>query len=110
KLTEVKQQLPHGQFSLWLEQEFQWSQDTAEKWMQVTEHFGEIRNVAEFDVSALYVLSARSPPEEARDEARDRARRGEHVTHKRAKSIVRKYVSKRGGAFSGSTRRFPDRV
>jgi hypothetical protein len=91
KLKEVKEKLPHGQFGGWLEREFAWSQDKAEKLMRVADTFGEIPQFAELDIddSALYVLAARSTPVEARQEVLERAQNGEHISHKKTKEAIK---------------------
>jgi Protein of unknown function (DUF3102) len=82
RLIEVKARLPHGQFLPWLEAEFQWHRDTANKFMNVAEQFGgcEMSKISTFAPSALYLLSAPSTPESARVEAMDRATAGEPIS------------------------------
>ncbi|MDP9362635.1 MAG: DUF3102 domain-containing protein [Chloroflexota bacterium] len=80
-LIAVKEGLPHGQFGRWLEAEFAWSQDTAERHMAVARAFDgvEIPQRAEIAVSALYELAAPSTPPEVVAEMVDRARAGQPV-------------------------------
>ncbi len=69
KLIEVKARLGHGNFGTWLDTEFGWGKDTANRFMNVASNFAncEISNM--FAPSALYLLSAPSTPDEARHEA-----------------------------------------
>jgi hypothetical protein len=92
KLTEVKQQLKHGEFRNWLRTEFNWSISSATKFMQVSEQFKNV-NFTHFNfaTSALYILAAPSTPENAREYAIELASRGEHITYSLAKLIVKYY-------------------
>ncbi|PSB28358.1 DUF3102 domain-containing protein [Chlorogloea sp. CCALA 695] len=94
RLIIVKERLGHGRFGSWLETEFEWSQDTANHFINVAKKFGKFTNVSEFDMaaSALYMLAAPSTPDAARDEALARAKAGESITYKTAKSIKQKYT------------------
>ena len=77
RLIECKQVLGHGKWKKWLDREFQWSQDTAERFMSVVRITDQIPHGAEFDKSALYILANEKTPEEAVKEARERAAGGE---------------------------------
>lgn len=89
-LTEVKQQLKHGEFRNWLKTEFNWSISSATKFMQVSEQFKNV-NFTHFNfaTSALYILAAPSTPENAREYAIQLASRGENITYSLAKLIVK---------------------
>lgn len=91
KLVQVKERLGHGLFGKWLESEFEWSQDTANNFMRVAQHFADNPKISEFAPSALYLLAAPSTPDTARQEALKLAERGETVTHTKAKSIVERH-------------------
>lgn len=92
KLIEIKDRLPHGAFLPWLRAEFEWSDDTARRFMQVAERFGHKPQLVRFAPSALYLLAAPPTPEEARVEALERAGAGEEITHATAKGIVAEYA------------------
>ena len=94
KLIEVKQRLGYGRFLDWLDGEFDWSWDTAKRFMRVAEVFGQNQQFADFNVapSALYELAAPSTPEAARTEAIARAEAGESITYSTAKEIKKKYA------------------
>lgn len=87
-LIEVKNRLPHGQWSSWCESELGWSQRTAQQMMHVAETFS-IESLSNLDIaaSALYVLSAPSTPEQAREEALFLARKGQPITLAGAKEL-----------------------
>ena len=89
KLSEVKQELDHGQFVDWLRTEFDWSDSAARKFMQVHRRFKSVKftnlNIA---ISALYLLAADCTSEAARNEAVQRAEAGEVITRAKAKEIV----------------------
>lgn len=89
KLSEVKQELGHGQFLDWLRTEFDWSESAARKFMQVHRKFKTVNftnlNIA---TSAMYLLAADSTSETARNEALQRANDGEVITRAKAKASV----------------------
>jgi CheY-like chemotaxis protein len=92
KLLEIKQKLGHGNFLNWLKAEFNWSEPTAQRFMQVARQFESI-NLMDLDIapSALYVLSAPSTPELVREEAIARAQAGENITYTTAQELKQKY-------------------
>ena len=68
-LVEVKDVLEHGQFSDWCQTEFDMSQRTAQRMMQVAEVFGGKNDtVSLLTDTAMYLLSAPSTPEPAREQ------------------------------------------
>jgi hypothetical protein len=95
KLIEVKAKLGHGNFLRWLEVEFQWSWDTAKRFMRVAEVFGENQQIADFYLapSVLYILAAPSTPKAAREEALSLAKNGERVTYQVAKGLKQKHTT-----------------
>lgn len=92
KLTEVKARLGHGNFGAWLEAEFEWSESAAQKLMSVAHKFKNV-NFTDLSIapSALYMLAAPSTPDEAVDEAMQRAQNGERITYNAAKEIMSQY-------------------
>ncbi|HEX8773735.1 MAG TPA: DUF3102 domain-containing protein [Pyrinomonadaceae bacterium] len=92
RLQTIKENLGHGKFGEWLKAEFQGSISSAEKWMRAARFFVEnprFRGLEDqLGQSAIYVLSAPSTPEGAREEAAERAAAGEQITHSTAKEIV----------------------
>jgi hypothetical protein len=93
KLVLVKEKLGHGRFLEWLGAEFEWTDETARRFMNVAQRFGETPQIVAFAPSALYLLAAPSVPETARADAIRRAQSGETITHKLAQQIKRKYTS-----------------
>lgn len=89
RLLEVKEQLAHGSFEMWLKSEFNWGMWTARKFMQVTRQFKSVNftNLS-IDTSALYLLAAPSTPEAVRQKALERAEKGEAITHAEVKAIT----------------------
>lgn len=67
-LIEIKQELGHGLFQRWLKAEFDMSESTATKFMQVASRFreDEIRSVkiTHLPATVLYALAAPSTPDE----------------------------------------------
>lgn len=92
KLIEVRAQLSkngNGTYKAWLHVEFDWSYETARNFIRVAERFNGVNFTAtDFAPSALYLLAAPSTPDDARQEALDRAAMGEMITHRTAKQIV----------------------
>jgi hypothetical protein len=60
-LSEVKEQLPHGEWLPWLKSQFGWTDCTARRFMSVYDAFksDNLSNL-EIDVSALYLIAAPS--------------------------------------------------
>lgn len=81
-LIEMKARLPHGSFLPWIKSEFGMTKETASKFMQVSERFGEKSEILTFNPSVLYVLSSPSTPEEVIDKAISKAESGEKVSVK----------------------------
>ena len=89
KLIEVKKKLGHGLFGAWLHTEFEWTQKTAERFINVAQRF-ENRQFVDSDMapSALYLLAAPSAPESACEEALLRAEEGERISYRVAQEII----------------------
>ena len=87
KLIDVKARLGHGHFGGWLEAEFQWSRPTATRFMQVASRFSEIVHGEQFEAKALYLLASPSTPDDAVEEALERAEAGEKITFNIAQNI-----------------------
>ena len=82
RLTEAKKLLGHGHFGTWLKMEFEWSERTARRFMEVYERF-RTANLADLKIgpSALYLLASPSTPESVVSQAFDQAEAGEYVSH-----------------------------
>lgn len=91
RLIEVKERLGHGNFLPWLQGEFNWSLQSAKRFMNVAETFGQNQQIVDFYPSALYLLAAPSVPEEVRQEALTLSESGERITHAKAQEIIAKH-------------------
>ena len=79
-LTAAKHYLSHGQFVCWVECEIGVPARTAQMYMQLCRWIGKkSANVAHLPVSTLYLLSAKSTPEEYAVEVLRRLEAGEHI-------------------------------
>ena len=89
--SAVKAGVGHGDWLLWLQTEFGWSEPTARRYMQVAGAFqnahSERFDTLTIDATALYALSAADVAQEARDIAIERAEAGEHITKAEACEI-----------------------
>ena len=94
KLLDIKEKLGHGNFLNWLKKEFDWSELTAQRFMQVAKQF-KSHNLLDLEIapSALYILSAPSTQDSVREEILSRARAGEKITYKATKETKQKYQS-----------------
>jgi len=90
RLSECKRICGHGNWLPWLKREFGWSEDTAERFIQVSALSNQIPQVAEFrlPISALYRFAAPSTPETARTEIIERAQSGEMISFSEVKCII----------------------
>ena len=90
RLTKCKRICGHGNFLPWLDREFGWSEDTAERFIQVAALSNQIPQVAEFSlpISGRYLLAAPSTPDEARTEIVERAEAGEPVSVAKIKRVI----------------------
>ena len=92
RLTECKKVLGHGNWGVWLDREFGWSDRQALNFMRVyelaeskSENFSDLH----LPVSVLYLLAAPSTSPEMRKEIIERAKRGEKLTHRKTIERVR---------------------
>lgn len=93
RLIEVKGMLAHGQFTNWIEAEFDLSERTAQNYMNVAREYGDPQKrnaVSLFSPKVAYLLAAPSTPEEARAEVEQAAAEGQRVTVEFAKEAIRK--------------------
>ncbi len=88
-LTEAKRLVGRGRFLEWCAAELRWSRETVAVLMRVAKAFSTIpiSELLKFDSSALYVLSAKRCPPEARRQAIREATRGESITYSRAREL-----------------------
>jgi hypothetical protein len=112
ELIAAKADVGHGAWLPWIEAEFGWSQDTAERYMQVARAF-QIPHAAEFggltiDATALYALATPDVPQAVRDEAIERAEAGEHITRAEADEMVAKAKAAQEAEFLATAQRMID--
>ena len=93
RLIEAKGMLPEGQFSAWIEAEFQLSQRSAQNFMNVARVYGDRGHeiISPLSDTVLYMLAAPSTPEAARVEVEQAAIEGKKVTVEFAKATVQKH-------------------
>jgi hypothetical protein len=93
RLVEVKTVLEHGQFTDWCTAEFDMSQRTAQRMMQVAQVFGGKNDTVSFlSDSAMYLLAAPSTPEEARAEVIEQAQAtGKTPTKAEVQETIKKH-------------------
>lgn len=91
-LLRAKELLAHGQFGEWLHEEFRWSDRTARRYMAIAERFGKSDNVSDLSLSVMVELASSSVPESAVSEVVEKSQRGEVVSVKAAREVVRRHV------------------
>lgn len=87
-LIAVKDQLEHGQFGTWLDQEFHWSHRTANRMMNVARKFANLANLDTIAPSALALLAEPGTPDDVVEALVERAQTGEEVTYTDAQKAV----------------------
>jgi hypothetical protein len=95
RLIAVKKKMPHGQWLLWLRDEFRWHERTARNYMNVARAVAKSESLSDLaelsiTVEALYILTTRNTPPEALEQAAKEGRAG-HVDGKQATAIKRKF-------------------
>lgn len=56
ELIAAKKEIGHGNWAQWIETEFDWTQQTANRFMRVAERFGKLNNVVQFRPSQLQAM------------------------------------------------------
>jgi hypothetical protein len=89
RLSESKKLCGRGNWLPWLQHEFGWSDDTALRYMQVSE-LAESRNLRDLSlpISGLYLLAAPSTPEEARQQVIERVENGARLSISDVKQLI----------------------
>jgi hypothetical protein len=89
-LVEAKKMVGPGNFLSWIEREFAWSEDTAERFIAVYALQRQIPHVAELSLpfSGLYLLAAPSTPKQAVEEVVAKAEAGERMSVVEIKSTI----------------------
>lgn len=93
-LIAVKARLPHGQFLPWIQTEFEMTQKTAVRFMQVAERFsGKYDIMSYFNPTILYQLAAPSTPDEVVEKVIEKAEDGESVTTAEVKELKAQVIA-----------------
>jgi Protein of unknown function (DUF3102) len=89
RLTECKRICGHGNWLPWLKREFQWTEMTATRFINVYE-MSKSNTVLDLDlpISGLYLLSAPSTPQSTREKIIERAKAGEKLSVKEVKQTI----------------------
>lgn len=88
ELTEAKAELGHGNFLTWIENEFEMSERTARRFMNVAERFGsKTASLSDLSKETIYELAAPSTPEPVIQEVIARTEAGEILTVAEVKSL-----------------------
>lgn len=58
ELIAAKAEIPHGNWTKWLEENFQWHERTARRFMAIADRFGKTDNVVRFQPSTLQAMLA----------------------------------------------------
>jgi len=90
---EYHEAFGYQEYVRWVKDDLQISEMFGTRILNVYKQFGSTNNllVEEFQPSALYLLSAPSTPEPAREEALSLAESGEKISHAKAQEIIAKY-------------------
>jgi hypothetical protein len=90
ELVAVKKALKRGDWGDWLDREFDWSEELARKMMAATRRFKSVKFTdLAIEPSALYVLAAKKTLDRVVEQALELARKGETITHAKAKTLVK---------------------
>lgn len=80
-LIQAKDLVGHGNFSRWLQENFDLSDQTARNFMHVAEVFGErVEGLKKLSLSSIYLLAAPSTSTEVRETVLERLENGETLT------------------------------
>lgn len=89
-LLEIKERLGHGHFGKWLKAEFDWTERTAERYMQAAERFADKSDtVSDLPPTIVYQLSSPSTPATVRDEIVSQLDQGEAVSVPTIRDMIR---------------------
>lgn len=79
-LLKVKEAVGHGNFGPWLQDEFQWTERTAQNYISVAERFGSNpKRVSHLPLRTVYKLAAPNTPDLVRENIVERLERGEAI-------------------------------
>jgi hypothetical protein len=89
ELQSVKERLPHGSYTDWLDVEFGLSERSAQRFVSVSERLGVKSNkLSVLPPSTLYLLAAPSTPDEAIQAVEKRIEAGERIRVATVKEVI----------------------
>jgi len=89
QLNAAKGRIPYGQWSNWLQEEFELTDRTARNFMAVADKFaGRSEIISDLPPTALYLLAAPSTPDEAVEAVVSKAQAGQKVSVAEVKKAV----------------------
>lgn len=96
RLIAAHGRLQHGDWLPWLDQEFGWSERTAQRFMAVPAAFRKYDRLSDLQINteALFLLAAPSTPILARDAAIEAAEEGTRITKDEADKLIAKATRK----------------
>lgn len=100
RLAAAKEIAGHGGWLPWIEREFGWSEDKAEKFMRIAKspYSATARNL-ELSIDGLYLLTSKNTPEEVRDAVIERAQNGEALSLKEVQGMVEEAKQKQAADY-----------
>ena len=90
-LTTVKGTLGHGNFGEWIDNEFGWSDRTANRFVAAYSKFDIMSNLDNIAPTSLYLLAGKNVSDNATAEALKRAESGEYIGVAQAKDIIHRH-------------------
>lgn len=97
ELIAAKHEVGHGQWAIWLQENFEWTQQTANNFMRIAERFGKFKNVFQFQPSTLQAMLA-LPEGAEEDFVREQTETGKPLENQSAREVkknVREWKQKR---------------
>lgn len=97
RLIDVHAVIPRGLFLHWIRAEFEWCNGTASRYMACARRFGDFDHAKYLQISAMVLLSQRSTPQAAIDEALAIARSESTVSKTLAQQIIARHALQSSG-------------
>ncbi len=97
RLIDVHAIMPRGLFRQWIRAEFEWCHPTACRYMSCAKRFGDFEHAQYLQISAMVLLSQRSTPQAAVDEALAIARSESTVSKTLAEQIIARHALQASG-------------
>lgn len=97
RLIDVHAVIGRGLFQHWIRAEFEWCNGTASRYMACAKRFGDFEHAQYLQISAMVLLSQRSTPQAAIDEALAIARSESTVSKTLAQQIIARQALQSSG-------------